>query len=73
MTLTMTIYVRDWQNKWVYSNDNYPCIMRFHIMLAKSRIWQLLSTPKHILLGAVYGYTSRDIWAFVTGNVKAWL
>ena len=67
----MTIYVRNWRNKWVRSNDNCPLIMLIHLIHAKSRVWQILITPKHILLGALYGYTSQDIHVFVKRHLRA--
>ena len=65
----MVIYVRNWRNIWIVSYDNYPFIMYIHLILAKSRVWQLLITPKHLLLGAVCGYTSHAIWTFVKGHL----
>jgi hypothetical protein len=60
----MTIYIHNWKGEWVRSSDNYPFILRFHLMLARCRIWQLIIIPKHILLGAYYGYIPQAIYIF---------
>jgi hypothetical protein len=66
----MAIYVRNWNSKWVRSVGNYPFVLRFHLILAQCREWQLLITPKHVILGAYYGYTSSAILKFVRQHLK---
>ena len=66
----MTIWVRNRKGKWVRSLDNFSWILRLHIWLANQRWWQLLITPKHVLLGVWFGYTTRDIWRFVSRHIK---
>ena len=51
----MTIYIRNRNNKWIKSIDNYKQIFNVHIWFAHQRLWQLLITLKHIVLGFYYG------------------
>ena len=66
----MTIYIRNRKGKWAKSFDNYTWLLNLHVWLAKQRWWQLLITPRHIILGAWYGYTSKQIYWFVSRHIK---
>lgn len=69
----MTIYIRNWRGKLKPSIDNIHTIRIIHQYLAYSRIWQLIITPMHIILGARYGYTSQDVWDFIYRHMQYWL
>lgn len=66
----MTIWIRGWNNKWVRSLDNHSWILHFHIWFAYQRWWQLLLTPKHVILGAWYGYSSKEIYWFISRHIR---
>ena len=63
------IWVKNWNGKFVKSLDNYRLVFSIDMWISKQRWWQLLVTPKHILLGAWYGYTSVEILDFVKKHV----
>ena len=66
----MTIYVRNRNNKWIKSIDNYKLIFDIPMWFAYQQWWQLLITPKHIILGFYYGYKWKDIKKFVVKHIK---
>lgn len=66
----MTIYIRNRNNKWIKSIDNYKSIFNVHICFSYQRWWQLLITPKHIVLGFYYGYEWKNIKTFVLKHIN---
>ena len=66
----MTIYIRNRNNKWIKSIDNYKPIFNVHIWVAHQRWWQLLIASKHIVLGFYYGYEWKNIKTFVLKHIN---
>lgn len=66
----MTIYIRNRKNEFIRSSDNNHYTLIFHLWLARQRWWQLLITPKHVILGIYYGYSVEEIAKFVRRHVK---
>lgn len=69
----MTIHARNGRNRWILSLDNWSADGHTHLILAKSRVWQHRITPKHIILGSIYGYTSYEILNFIRIRIRYWL
>ena len=69
----MTIYTQNKKGEWIWMIDNIKFIGRIRIWLAFNRSWQLITTPRHIILGFYYKYDwNSEIKPFVQEHIKQW-